>query len=278
VEIQRVTKRDSAFQVIQALKTNRSKRNELKEVFVEGIACIKNAARAGMDFKKIIFREYDALSGWGKGFIADKPGASLFSFEEALYGEICDKGEPSEIVATVEKEVLELRDAKLSEAPFIVVVDRPSSHGNLGSMIRSANAFGVDLLVTLGHGVDLFDPAVIRASIGGVFFRGACHEPSMKALSDWIDGLRKRYPRMAVIGTDSKAETPLPEDPGISRPAILLIGNEAKGLSVELKRVADKMTRIPMSGEMDSLNVACAASIAMYVIAGRNARSSPSLP
>jgi tRNA G18 (ribose-2'-O)-methylase SpoU len=278
VEILRVSKRDSAFQIILALKTNRSKRNELKEVFVEGTACIKNAVRAGKKFKSIIFRDYDGLSDWGKGLIADQPGARLLSFDEALYGEICDKSEPSEIVATVEKEDMELRDARLSAAPFIIVVDRPSSHGNLGSMIRSANAFGADLLVTIGHGVDLFDPAAIRASIGGVFFGGACHEPSMKALSAWIEELRARYPKIAVIGTDSKAETPLPEDPGISRPAILLIGNEAKGLSVELKRIADKMTRIPMAGRMDSLNVACAASIIMYEVAGRKIRSSPSLP
>jgi tRNA G18 (ribose-2'-O)-methylase SpoU len=150
VEILRVSKRDSAFQIILALKTNRSKRNELKEVFVEGTACIKNAVRAGKKFKSIIFRDYDGLSDWGKGLIADQPGARLLSFDEALYGEICDKSEPSEIVATVEKEDMELRDARLSAAPFIIVVDRPSSHGNLGSMIRSANAFGADLLVTGG--------------------------------------------------------------------------------------------------------------------------------
>jgi TrmH family RNA methyltransferase len=121
--------------------------------------------------------------------------------------------------------------------------------------------------------VDAFDSAVIRSSRGSIFMTPICAEPSQKAFSSWLEGLKKRCPQLIVVGTDSKAEYSLPATHNISRPAVLLIGNEAKGLSVELKGLVDKMIRIPMSGDVDSLNVACATSILLYELFNRSVRS-----
>ncbi len=268
----RVSKRNSTYQILQALKSNRAKRNELKEVFVEGIAPIKNAVLAGRTIRRIIYSQYDKLSEWSRRLVADNSNAQLIALDEELYGELCDKREPSELLATIAEERLELQRVGLPEPPFVIVLDRPSNHGNLGSIIRSANAFGVDLLITVGHAVDLFDPVVIRASMGSIFFTKVCHEQSMKALDNWVRSTKEAYPKLALIGTDSKAKISLPEAHGIAKPVILLIGNEAKGLSVELKALVDKMVKIPMEGRVDSLNVACAASIAMYEISKRSRR------
>ncbi|MCX7030833.1 MAG: RNA methyltransferase [Spirochaetes bacterium] len=204
-----------------------------------------------------------------KNLVANS-GAQPLALERDLFRELCDKTEPSEILATIAKESLGPEQVRLPENPFVVVVDRPSNHGNLGSSIRSADAFGVDLLITLGHAVDLFDPVVIRASMGGIFSVTVCHEPSTKALGRWIVDLKKAYPRLATVGTDSQAEVSLTETDAVSRPVILFIGNEAKGLSVELKTMVDKMVRIPMEGKVYSLNVACAASIVMYEVSRRS--------
>jgi TrmH family RNA methyltransferase len=266
----RVSRRNSTFQVLQALKTNRAKRNELDEVFVEGIAAIKAAVLAGRTIRKLVSADYDGLSDWGRRLVAGSGDAQCIELDRELYVELCDRSEPSEILATVGRESLALERVRLPRNPFVVIVDRPGNHGNLGSIARSADAFGVDLLVTLGHAVDLYDPVVIRASMGGIFFLRVCHEQSTKTLSGWIGRIRTACPRLAVVGTDSKGEVSLPDDKGVSRPVILVVGNEAKGLSVELRTMVDRMVRIPMQGRVDSLNVACAASIAMYEIARRS--------
>lgn len=269
----RVSKRNSTYQILQALKSNRAKRNQLGEVFVEGITSIKSAVLAGRAIKRLIYTRSDKLSDWSKDLVASNSNAQLIALDEELYSELCDKSEPSELLATIAEERLILQQVVLPERPFVVVLDRPGNHGNLGSTIRSANAFGVDLLVTIGHAVDLFDPVVIRASMGSIFFTRVCHEQSMKALDNWVRSAKSAYPQLTLIGTDSKAEISLREAEEIAKPVILFIGNEAKGLSVELQALVDKMVKIPMEGRVDSLNVACAASIAMYEVSARSKRS-----
>ena len=88
----------------------------------------------------------------------------------------------------------------------------------------------------------------------------------MQTLTDWISRMRRKPEELSVIGTDSGAEISLNDQPPILRPVVLLIGNEARGLSVSLKTLADKMIKIPMIGKVDSLNAACAASILMFEI------------
>lgn len=265
-----ISKRNSAFQVLQALKTNRAKRNELGEVFVEGIAGIKGAVKAGTEIRTLVFAERERLSGWARELVARSPGTRLVELSRDLYDELCDRTEPSEILATFAMPRRGLAETRSGREPFVVVVDRPGNHGNLGSIIRSADAFGVDCLVTLGHAVDLWDPAVIRASLGAIFSIPVRHEPSTRALGAWIAALRAAHPALKVVGTDSKASARLADAAEAARPVVLLVGNEAKGLSVELQRLTDTMVRIPMAGTVDSLNVACAASIVMYEIVGRS--------
>ena len=269
----RITKKNSTFQILIALKTNRTKRSELKEIFIEGTVGIKAAAAAGRHFKRFVYEEHSRLSDWARRLLASNPETELISMQKDLYEELCDRDEPSELVATIEKETLELKRAEFSEVPFVLVLDRPSNHGNLGSIIRSANAFGIELIITLGHSVDAFDPAVIRSSRGSIFLTPICAEPSPKAFLAWLEELKITCPQLLAFGTDSKGEYSLPGTQTISRPAVLLIGNEAKGLSVELKRLVDKMIRIPMSGNVDSLNVACATSILLYELFNRSVRS-----
>jgi len=263
--MKKISKENALFQIIEALKENRRKRNELGEIFVEGIAPIKAAAASGKCIKRIIIGDFYKLSDWAKKFIQSHPEAELISLEDNLYQRISDKDEPSEMVITVEKENVDLSQIKLSTNPFIVIFDRPSNHGNLGSVIRSANTFGVDLLVTTGHSVDIFDPATIRASLGGVFHTPVYHLESGSELETWLQKLKQEYPQLKVIGTDSQAKKTL-GSVEIKPPVVLLLGNEAKGLSVKLQSLADEMISIPMKGQVNSLNVACAATIMMFEV------------
>jgi tRNA G18 (ribose-2'-O)-methylase SpoU len=262
----RITKPNSTFQIIQALKENRTKRAELGEVFVEGITPIKNALRAGKSIKRIIYTTHEALSDWSRKLLLAHENAQLISLETTLFDTLSDKSDPSELLVTIVKEDAKLEQMLVPRDPFVVVLDRPGNHGNLGSIVRSANAFGADLIIISGHGVDPFDPTAIRASTGAIFFTKVCHAESVEQLREWIATARTRHAGLTVLGTDSESDVSLAEYSPIRRPVVLLIGNEAKGLSVRLKSLADRMIRIPMNGEVDSLNVACAASIVMYEI------------
>jgi rRNA methylases len=259
------------FQVLSALKSNRRKRSELGELFVEGVAPIKAAARSGCEFARFAYVEYGGLSDWAKGLVSEHPEAARVRVASSIMAKLSDREEGSELLATVRKRELDLSMARLPPEPFVLVIDRPSNHGNLGSILRSCDAFGVDLLVTTGHGVDLFDPTVVRASLGAAFSTQALHEESSGRLEDWLSGLKAADPAFRIVGTDSNSSVDVSEA-RLARPMALLLGNEAKGLSVRLKAFVDQMVRIPMVGAVDSLNVACAASIFLYEAFSRSDR------
>jgi TrmH family RNA methyltransferase len=239
------------------------KRNKLREVFVEGIECIKQVINSNKEITRIIIKDLNTLSNWGNNVINQYKNAKVIEMSANLYNELADKTEPSEMLITAKIKLSTLDDVH-AENPFLIVFDRPGDYGNLGSMIRSANAFNADGLFIIGHGVDVYDPKVIRASLGSVIFSKIVIVESMEILEGYIKN-QKTLNDMEVIGTDSTGKVPADEYE-IKRPVMLILGNEAKGMSVKLKDLCDKIIRIPMKGNVNSLNVSCAASIIMWEI------------
>jgi len=269
--LRRIAERGDLYQVLLALKQNRRKRSELGELFVEGVESIKQGLGAPrFSPSRLVFADYDRLSDWGKGLAAEGGFSELVELGGGLYEELADRAEPSEIMATFRFERLELSSVRLPERPLVVVFDRPSDLGNLGSLIRSANAFGADLFITHGHCVDFFDPKVIRSSLGAVFRTPLVHVEPFDELASFLLDLKEER-GLAVLGTDSTGDLVLGKDP-VEAPAAVVLGNEAKGMSVRLKGLVDRTYRIPMVGDVNSLNVACAGSIFLWSAAA--ARSS----
>jgi TrmH family RNA methyltransferase len=262
------------YQIIGALKLSRSKRAETGEIFIEGTESVKMALRAGLEFTRIIvagsaFRGLTGRSGagpglsrWARDLIRSSPGARTLEIEDGLYGKLCDRADPPELLVTARRKSLSLDDLTLPGDPLILLFDRPGDMGNLGSAIRSLNALGGDALFILGHGVDPWDPKVIRASLGSVFFTPVVSLRSNGELERFIAEQKGRN-GLWVWGTDSKGAVPL-DAAGLRRPLLLVIGNEAKGMSVALKRLCDGIISIPITGEVNSLNAACAASICLW--------------
>lgn len=265
-----ISTENAEFQIIQSLKLNRTKRHKAKEVFIEGIESIKQAVTAGLEISRIITADLKALSSWSKELIRNNRKSKVIEMSFELYKSICDREEPSEIVVTARIEPLSLHDLKLPSEPFLLVFDRPSDFGNLGSLIRSANSFGVDALLVIGHGVDIYDPKVIRASLGSVFHSKIIPIPSMQDFESWATE-QKRVNHIRIVGTDSTGDVSLLNHP-LTRPIAIVLGNEAKGMSVALKNICDYVVSIPISGVVNSLNVACAGSILLWDVY-RNSRS-----
>lgn len=261
--------KNDTWQLLEAIKQNRRKRSQYREVLVEGIEAVKQAlASSQVTLRKFICADPAALSDWGSALWRQGRFQELVRMDKALYDELSDKDDPAELMVTLEYAHRSLDAIALPPDPLILIFDRPSDRGNLGSVIRSAQAFGVDLVVTHGHCVDFLDPKVIRSSLGAVFHTPLVHEESVQVLGRWLEGLRQDR-GLQVLGSDSGGQT-LARGQLLRRPLALILGNEAKGMSVRLKELAGQVVGIPMTGVVNSLNVACAASILLWQVAPRD--------
>jgi RNA methyltransferase, TrmH family len=133
------------------------------------------------------------------------------------------------------------------------------SPGNLGTVLRTADAMGATGAILVGPDVDPYDPRVVRASMGSIFSQRLTRE-TWPALRSWA-----RSARVLVVGTSSHAECDYREV-CYRRPIVLAMGCEREGLSQERLDECDVVVRIPMVGTADSLNVATAASILLYEV------------
>lgn len=260
--IMKITAENAEYQIIESLKTNRAKRAKHGEIFIEGTESIKQAITGNVAITRIIASNATKLSGWAKQVIADQKDAKTIEMSEPLYRKLCDREEPGEIVATARISRQDLQSVKLREKPLVLVFDRPSDHGNFGSIIRSANSFNVDAVFVVGHGIDWYDPKVIRSSLGSVFHTQIVHIESMEEFTRWITD-HKAKNGILIAGTDSTGSVSLVDNP-LKRPVAIILGNEAKGMSVALKEKCDFITSIPISGSVNSLNVSCAGSILLW--------------
>ncbi len=259
MKIIRINKENAQFQLINALKTNREKRN--KEGFLfEGVRNINNAIKYQWKIKAFLYSSEKGLSNWARDILSSSQAETHYDFSEALLAKLSDKEETSELLALAQIPKDDLNDIKVSDNLLVVVFDRPSSPGNLGTLIRSCDSFGVDGLIITGHAVDAYDPETVSATTGSLFSLPIVRLPSQKELEPWINSIRKRYASLQIVGTDEKGDNTIYEH-DFNQPTVLLVGNEKWGLSVGYRELMDAMIRIPMGGSASSLNVAVATSI-----------------
>jgi 23S rRNA (uridine2479-2'-O)-methyltransferase len=262
----RIGSRNQWFQRILALKESREKRLHYRQFVVEGVRSI-NALRASADWTvaALLYPHEKRLSNWARDVLRDTPTNLHLACDESLVAELSDKEDTSEIIAVVELPGIDDQHLPLRGTDVAVVLDRPGNPGNLGSVIRSCDAFGCGGIVIAGHGVDPFDPAVIRAAAGSFFNVKLARLQSHENFSEWIAGLRTNLPDLQIAGTSAHGET-APWDNDFTRPTILVMGNETYGLGAWLKRQCDTLLRIDMAGTASSLNLACATTVFLYEI------------
>ena len=147
-----------------------------------------------------------------------------------------------------------------------IVLDRPASPGNIGSIIRSADAFGADGVIVTGHAADVYDPRCVRASTGSVFALPVVRCPSHREVTEWVAAQRALGCPIVLAGTDEHGDRDV-FDFDFTQPTLLVVGNEAAGLSKVWRELCDPVVRIPMTGTASSLNAATAATAVLYEIA-----------
>ncbi len=262
----KVFNKNNYFQKFEVLKTNRNKRYKYNEFLVEGVRSLNEAVKNHWKIKSFLYDKSN-LSGWAEEMINKVSTDLNYCLTPELMKELSGKEDTSELMAIIEMREDSLDQVRLSGNPFLVLFDRPSNKGNLGTMIRSCDALGADMLVITGHAVDLYDPDVVVSAMGSFFNLPVIRISDNKVLFEYIDRLKKRYPSFTTIGTTAHDEKPICTA-NLTIPLMLMMGNETMGLNRAFKEYCDLLCTIPMSEKSyaTSFNVSCAASILMYEV------------
>lgn len=258
----RVSSRNARFQVWQALLGNRNKRQRAGEFLVQGVRPISLAVEHGWTVNALIQDASRVPSQWARELLQSQRHAERVLMEPELLAELTEKSE-AELVAVVAMPPDELSRIKVEQDFLGVVFDRPTGPGNIGSIIRSADAFGADGFVVTGHAADVYDPKAVRASTGSLFAVPAVRVPSQREVMEWVAAQRAGGVPVVVVGTDEHGSVDV-YDFDFTQPTLLLVGNETSGLSAAWKELADVLVRIPMGGAASSLNAANAATAVLY--------------
>lgn len=239
-------------------------RNQRKEYLIEGIKMLEEAVHWENSFKTILYSSklFEVNGGknlYQKLIAKDVP---LFELEHMLLKELCFTENPQGIMAILKQSSHFLEDIIDKNHSSIVVLENLQDPGNLGTIIRTADAAGFDAILLSEDCVDLYNDKVLRATMGSIF-----HLPI-------IEGIRlvKVIPNLIqngyqVVGS-SLYTNRYYHKVEYSMKKALVIGNEAHGISQSVEKLCTDLVKIPIIGNAESLNAAIAAGILMYKMQG----------
>jgi TrmH family RNA methyltransferase len=274
--VTRITSRNARFQVLQTLLHNRTKRHRAGEFIVQGVRPISLAIEFGWEIRALLYDAERSLSAWARDLLRTNPGAEQVAMAPDLLAELSEKSDGAvEILAVVAMRPDELDRIPVGHDFLGVAFDRPTQPGNIGSIIRSADAFGAHGVITTGHAADAYDPKSVRASTGSFFATPVVRAASPRDVAAWVDARRADGVPVVVVATDEHGDADVSEF-DLTQPVLLLIGNETAGLSSTWRELADVTVSIPMAGSASSLNAANAASVVLYE--AHRQRSRPRAP
>jgi TrmH family RNA methyltransferase len=260
----RVTTRNARFQQWEALLGNRNKRQRNGEFLVQGVRPITMAVEFGWEIREILVNADVKLSRWACETRASM-GATQITVAGQLMADLGGKTDTvPELLAVVGMPADDLDRIQSGADMLAVLFDRPTTPGNIGTLIRSADAFGANGVIVTGHAADVYDPRAVRASTGSIFAVPAVRAGSPRQVLDWVAATRERGVGLQAVGTDEKGAIEAAEY-DFTQPTLVLIGNETSGLSSAWRESADHLIRIPMAPKAaSSLNAATAASVVLY--------------
>jgi 23S rRNA (uridine2479-2'-O)-methyltransferase len=261
--VERVTSRNARFQEWAALLGNRRKRQRAGEFLVQGVRPVTIAAESGWPIRELLFDGERELSRWALDLLGSSRAAT-YALAADLMAELGGKDEaPPELIAVATIPLDDLGRIPARNDLLAVVLDRPAFPGNVGNIIRSADALGASGVVTCGHSADAYDPKSVRASTGSLFVLPVARVPSPHDVAVWIAKLRADGLPVVIAGADEHGEADV-FSLDLTGPVVLVIGTEATGMSAAWRDLCDVTISIPMAGSASSLNAANAATVILY--------------
>lgn len=237
-----------------ALQQKSSERKESGLFVVEGQRELMHCVNAGYVLDTVFYVGGMAAPGT---FPASAGQPRLYEVSPEVYSKIAYREGTEGIIAEVRSRRITLQDLSLKENPLIAVLESVEKPGNLGAVLRSADAAGADAVLICDPRTDLFNPNLIRASIGAIFSVPCVACTSEEAIA-WLksQGIR--------ILTAQLQDSELYYDTDMKCGTAIVMGTEATGLTDVWREAADAHIRIPMLGRLDSLNVSVSAAILLF--------------
>lgn len=238
----------------------RKQRDTRKSFLVEGIHQVGQAVEAGAAIEAIFYAPELLKSEFALD-IVDKSsagGVSCYATTGEVFESLAGKENPQGILAIVHQQQAILRDLNPEIFSWGVACVAPQDPGNVGTILRTINAVGASGLILLDGGVDHYHPTAVRASMGAVF-RHPVVQASFAEFSDWVE----RYD-YKVFGTSAHGNEDYRLINNYIPPVILLLGDERQGLTPDQAGICHAILRLPMHGEVTSLNLAVTAGVILY--------------
>lgn len=185
-------------------------------------------------------------------------GIGCYKISRKQFAGISEVETPQGILAVVKEQRFELRDILMDKNPLIVFCVEVQDPGNLGTIIRTADAVRASGMILSRGTVDLYNAKVIRSTMGSLFHLPIVHVDDVEKT---IEDLKNR--KIKMVAADIRAEKDYWTS-DFKRPVAILVGNEAAGLNDEILKISDEIVKVPMPGKAESLNVAMCTSIILY--------------
>jgi TrmH family RNA methyltransferase len=232
-------------------------RKEQNRIVIEGLREIRLAAGSGFNITDLLFTRELVSDADLKSLPVRNNPVELTEVSQDVYNRLAYRKDSGGLIALAEPKRLLFSDLRLRVQPLLLVLEMVEKPGNLGALLRTADAANLDAVIICDPQTDIYNPNAIRSSIGCIFTMPVVTASSEEAIS-WM-----RTTGIKMFGTALTA-TCLYHETEFCQPAAIIMGSEANGLSGIWLEGADDLIKIPMMGKIDSMNVSASAAIVIF--------------
>ena len=241
-----ITSKDN--EIIKNIKKLKEKKYRLDSYIVEGIKMVKEAINENQEIALIAIREDFKID-------FDTKNTKIVTISNKIFNDISDVKTPQGILAVIKKNQ---NNQIETNQEYILALDSLQDPGNMGTIIRTADSANINQIIINKTTVDPYSPKVIRSTMGAIYRTNIIEVEDLKTT---LKEMKSKG--FQIITTDLKATQSI-YDINYNNKTVVVIGNEANGVSQEILQTADKKVIIPMLGKTESLNASIAASIMIY--------------
>jgi TrmH family RNA methyltransferase len=255
--------------VVEARKLRQRKHRQRQGRFlVDDSSILQMALGAGAQPVEVFYCESQLaeLEAVALLEIGRQTDAKMMAVSPKVMGTLCERDTPQGIVAAFSLFEVSLQSLRVSGSSLVVVLDRLQDPGNLGTLIRTSDAVGAAAVILIEPCVDPFDPKTVRGTMGSLFNVPLVRTSDVSVLFDWF-----QKNGLCVVGTDAERGE-IWGDKLWAGGMALVLGNEARGLSNDVRPFVEAWARLPIVGKAESLNVAVAGGVLMYAWLWANLR------
>ena len=235
-------------EIIKNIKKLKEKKYRVDSYIVEGIKMVKEAINENQEIALIAIREDFKID-------FDTKNIKTVTISNKIFNDISDVKTPQGILAVIKKKQ---NNQIETNSDYILALDSLQDPGNMGTIIRTADSANINQIIINKTTVDPYSPKVIRSTMGAIYRTNIIEVEDLKATLKEM-----KLKGFQIITTDLKATQSI-YDINYNNKTVVVIGNEANGVSQEILQTADKKVIIPMLGKTESLNASIAASIMIY--------------